>query len=107
MVFSTVLGQVMLALEPTARNSNLLPVNANGDVRLRSPASFGSGGGGRSPGTEVPPFLLRVVGRVVAGFGQVFAGVRRHRPIVVLPGAVDAGEGLLVEQRDEAVIVGG
>ena len=31
-----VIGHAQLALEPTARNSNLLPVNANGVVRLRS-----------------------------------------------------------------------
>ena len=37
MVLSTVLGQAMLALDPTARNSNLFPVKANGEVRLRSP----------------------------------------------------------------------
>ena len=29
-------------LEPSARNSNLLPVKANGLVRLRSPPCFGS-----------------------------------------------------------------
>src|ERR1700737_3543481 len=31
-------------LEPSARNSNLLPVNANGLLGLRSPPSIGSGG---------------------------------------------------------------
>ena len=31
-------------LEPSARNSNLLPVKANGEVRLRSPPCIGSGG---------------------------------------------------------------
>ena len=31
-------------LEPSARNSNLLPVNANGLVRLRSPPCIGNGG---------------------------------------------------------------
>ena len=33
-------GNAIDADEPTARNSNLLPVNANGDVRLRSVLSF-------------------------------------------------------------------
>src|SRR3954470_5250578 len=47
----------MLAEEPTARNSNLLPVNANGDVRLRSPASFGSGGRTLTPVWNMPPCL--------------------------------------------------
>ena len=31
-------------LDPSARNSNLLPVKANGEVRLRSPPCIGSGG---------------------------------------------------------------
>ena len=31
-------------LDPAARNSNLLPVKANGEVRLRSPPCLGSGG---------------------------------------------------------------
>ena len=32
-------AQAMLLDEPTMRNSNLLPVNAKGDVRLRSVVS--------------------------------------------------------------------
>jgi hypothetical protein len=36
-VFITVLGQAEVAEDPTARNSNLLPVKANGEVRFRSP----------------------------------------------------------------------
>ena len=39
-VFNTMLGSAMDAEEPTIRNSNLLPVNANGDVLLRSVASL-------------------------------------------------------------------
>ena len=39
-VFSTMFGDAMESEEPTIRNSNLLPVNANGEVRLRSVASF-------------------------------------------------------------------
>ena len=50
---------------------------------------------------------LRVVVRVVAGVEQVLAGVGRHRPVVVLARAVDAGERLLVQQADQAVVVGG
>ena len=34
--FSKVIGSETLAELPTARNSNLFPVNANGEVRLRS-----------------------------------------------------------------------
>ena len=34
MVFNTTIGPATDWLEPTARNSNLLPVNANGLVRI-------------------------------------------------------------------------
>src|SRR6476660_6352260 len=47
----------MFAELPTARNSNLLPVKANGLVRLRSPASFGSGGRTETPVWNRPPCL--------------------------------------------------
>ena len=36
-----------------------------------------------------------------------FSRVGRHRPVVVLARAVDAGERLLVQQADQAVLVGG
>ena len=44
--------------EPTARNSNLLPVKANGLVRFRSPLSFGSGGSVSTPTVKKPPLRL-------------------------------------------------
>ena len=56
--FSTVIGLLGDWLEPTARNSNLLPVNANGDVRLRSVASLGSAGIDVTPSCMVPPLRL-------------------------------------------------
>src|SRR6201996_7651119 len=40
MRFNIVIGPAELADEPTARNSNLLPVKANGEVRLRSVLSL-------------------------------------------------------------------
>ncbi len=43
-MFRTVFGKASDMLDPSARNSNLLPVKANGEVRLRSPPSSGSGG---------------------------------------------------------------
>ncbi len=49
-------------LLPTARNSNLLPVKANGEVRLRSPASRGSFGSTLTPTSMNPP-------------GSVFSGL--------------------------------
>ena len=39
MVFSTAVGLAIDWLEPTMRNSNLLPVKAMGEVRLRSVVS--------------------------------------------------------------------
>ncbi len=53
-VLSTVFGKASDMLDPSARNSNLLPVKANGEVRLRSPPCIGSGGstGVPRPSTE-------------------------------------------------------
>ena len=48
-MLSTVLGIASDWLEPTVRNSNLLPVNANGEVRLRSPPCSGSRGSTDAP----------------------------------------------------------
>ncbi len=41
-VLRTINGTATVCPEPGARNSNRLPVNANGLVRLRSPGSVGS-----------------------------------------------------------------
>ena len=43
-VFRTTFASEMDAAEPSIRNSNLLPVKANGEVRLRSVVSFGNFG---------------------------------------------------------------
>ena len=48
-VLSTVLGRPHDIDEPSARNSNLLPVNANGEVRLRSPPCIGRCGSTLAP----------------------------------------------------------
>ena len=168
-VFSTLLGNASDWLDPSARNSNLLPVKANGEVRLRSPPCIGSGGstgvpsprnepgvcGSPSPdaiasktfsssaprkiemiaggaslaprrwswpivghrGPQQPLVLVHgldhgraeeqevdVVRGRVAGLEQVDAGVRAHRPVVVLARAVHARERLLVQQADEPVL---
>ena len=42
--FSAIMALAQFALEPTARNSNLLPVKANGEVRLRSVLSSSNSG---------------------------------------------------------------
>ncbi len=44
MVLSMMLGQAMEMAEPRERNSNLLPVKAKGEVRLRSVLSRWSSG---------------------------------------------------------------
>ena len=43
-VFKTISAEAQFADEPTARNSNLLPVKANGEVRLRSVLSSKTSG---------------------------------------------------------------
>jgi hypothetical protein len=50
----------MLALEPTARNSNLFPVKAKGEVRLRSPEWRGSWGSVLAPMSRMPPRIVRL-----------------------------------------------
>ena len=57
-VFSTVFGHATLAVLPTARNSNLLPVKANGLVRLRSLAARGSRGRVLAPRSSSPPLIV-------------------------------------------------
>jgi hypothetical protein len=54
------MGRAMLWFDDTARNSNLLPVKANGLVRLRSPASRGSFGSTLTPMSRMPPDLVAV-----------------------------------------------
>ena len=49
---------------------------------------------------------LEVLVRRLARLEQVDARVGAHRPVVVLARAVDAGEGLLVQQADEPVAAG-
>src|SRR5436190_19911304 len=62
MVLSTVFGPAIDCDPPTARNSNLLPVKANGLVRLRSPASLGSLGRTDTPMSMNPPDLVDLGG---------------------------------------------
>ena len=48
-VLSITFVQAMLKEEPGMRNSNLLPVKANGEVRLRSELSCGIAGRAETP----------------------------------------------------------
>ena len=59
-MFIATSGPAIDWLAPTARNSNRLPVKANGLVRLRSPASFGSGGSTSTPTVSVPALQRRL-----------------------------------------------
>ena len=56
-VLSMTIGTATVCPDPGARNSNRLPVNANGLVRLRSPGSVGRTGSVSTPITICPlPF---------------------------------------------------
>ena len=56
-VFNTVFGSASDIEDPSARNSNLLPVKANGLVRLRSPPCSGIGGSTGVPKPRNEPGL--------------------------------------------------
>ncbi len=60
MVLIVVIGAAIDCNAPGARNSNRLPVNANGLVRLRSPGSVGSTGSVSTPMVNAP-FSLELV----------------------------------------------
>ena len=64
-VLSTTFDWAMESWEPTIRNSNLLPVNANGDVRLRSVASFMKSGSVLTPVSNFLPEILCVASPVL------------------------------------------
>ena len=57
MVFNTTFAEETESEEPTIRNSNLFPVNANGDVRFLSVASLSKSGSVVTPVFKVPPVL--------------------------------------------------
>ena len=54
-VFKIMFGLAMDAVDPNIRNSNLLPVKANGEVRLRSVASFWKSGRVFTPESSFAP----------------------------------------------------
>ena len=56
MVLSTMLASATFACDPSMRNSNLLPVNAKGDVLFLSDASLGKMG---DSGTPMEPSCAR------------------------------------------------
>ena len=64
-VLSTTFGPAIESRDPTIRNSNLLPVNANGDVLLRSVASFVKSGSVSTPVLRIPSARLCVASPVL------------------------------------------
>ena len=58
MVSSTLLASERFWLEPHMRNSNLLPVKAKGEVRLRSVVSFRKSGSAGTPKSMVSRWWL-------------------------------------------------
>ena len=64
-VFNTTFGSEIDCVEPTIRNSNLFPVNANGDVLLRSVASFSNAGNEWTPDANLSPCLDSVASPLV------------------------------------------
>ncbi len=56
-VFKTTLGPDTESADPGMRNSNLLPVKAKGEVRLRSVVSFTKWGNTWGPGVMATSFL--------------------------------------------------
>ncbi len=54
-VFRIVFGPAQLWDDPTARNSNLFPVKAKGEVRFRSETSRGIFGSASTPISRMPP----------------------------------------------------
>src|ERR687884_590671 len=115
-VFSTVFGSESDMLDPSARNSNLLPVKANGLVRLRSPPCIGSGGSTgvprprKEPGVCGSPSPDSIASNTFPSSAprkiEMIAGGGAHGPVVVLARAVHARERLLVQQAHEAVAAG-
>ena len=59
-VFRTIIGKAILCVEPTILNSNLLPVNANGDVLFLSVASIVKEGSVDAPDSYFLPFSEEV-----------------------------------------------
>jgi hypothetical protein len=82
MVFNTMLASAIDMDDGTMRNSNLLPVKANGDVRLRSELSMRELRQGIDPDghdTAGPcGFGLFALGNVGEDLGQLFAHEHRR-----------------------------
>ena len=103
-VLSTVAGSEMLADEPTARNSNLLPVKAKGEVRFRSPEWRGRSGSTFTPSPSRPsrslsfarPGLFQLVEDVLQLAAQEHRDDRGRRLVgaqaVVVAGSRHAGQ---------------
>ena len=76
--FSAVIAEAQFAEDPTARNSNLLPVNANGEVRFLSVLSTSNSG--ICPTPRLTCFLLSTT---IASFTELFSNLSRMSLICV------------------------
>src|ERR1700712_2925836 len=87
----------MVCIEPGARNSKRLPVNANGLVRLRSPGSVGSTGRVSTPIWSLP-FSLEEVAPPLAIWSKTSVSWSPRKIEMIAGGA---------EDQELRVVVGG
>ena len=77
----------MESLDPTIRNSNLFPVNANGDVLFLSVASFESSGSVLTPVSSFPPFRLCVASPVLISWSTTSSSCSPRKMEIIAGGA--------------------
>ena len=86
-VLSTTFGPAMESRDPTIRNSNLLPVNANGDVLLRSVASFVKSGSVSTPVLRIPSARLCVASPVLISWFNTSSSCSPRKTDTIAGGA--------------------
>ena len=86
-VFRTIFGEAIESRDPTIRNSNLFPVNANGEVLFRSVASFASSGSVRTPVSSLPPLRLCVASPVLISCSRTSSSCSPRKTEMIAGGA--------------------
>ena len=86
-VFSTIFGFAIESLDPTIRNSNLFPVNANGDVLFLSVASLNRSGSVLTPVSSFPPFRLCVASPVLINCSTTSSSCSPRKIEIIAGGA--------------------
>ncbi len=99
MVFNTTLGEDTESEEPTIRNSNLLPVNANGEVRFLSVASLSRSGRMATPVFKVPPCLEWVASPVLQSW-SITSSSCSPRNMEMMAGGASCGAETVVVARN-------